>query len=586
VATGTEGLESGRGREAPASRSQVTNPALIALIWLVGASGFLLLLWGSKLTFLLDDWEFLLFRRGFNADAILSPHGEHIVVAPVLIYKALLATFGMGSALPFRFASTALFLLSAVLLFVFLRRRVGEWPALAATAVVLFLGAAWEDLLWSFQIGYFGCMSLGIGSLLALEREDRRGDRLAAALLAVAVVFSSLSLPFIAGAAVGVLRRPDRWKRLYIVAIPVAVYAIWWLGWGHTAESAFSLTNFAKTPAFVLNGLAASLASAFGLALPAASESAGGLDWGRPLLVAAIGLTVWQLYRLGFKAPRWLWVVIAVGGSFWILAGLNQIPGRDPVASRYQYVGVVFVLLFAGELLRGIRIGRRGAIALFIVAAAAIAPNIYLLHGAYTSYRGTSQLEKADLGALEIARGTVEPGFVLEENVADTGYVHVDAGSYFSAVDEFGSPAYSPNELQDASGPARFAADKVLFSALRAGVEPMPASALPSGEAPPATVGADGSASVSEGGCASVPGGPGAPLVSLPPGGATVAAGGQPIEDVRLERFSDEFPVDLQQRVEPGEALTITIPPDRSSVPWRMQLQGAATATVCGPGAM
>src|SRR4029077_12978819 len=121
-------------------------------------------------TFLLDDWEFLLYRRDFDAGAVLDPHGEHIVALPGLIYKALQATVGMGSARPYRAASTALFLSSAALLFVFLRRRVGDWPALAATAIVLFLGAAWEDLLWSFQMTYFGSMAAGLGALLALER--------------------------------------------------------------------------------------------------------------------------------------------------------------------------------------------------------------------------------------------------------------------------------------------------------------------------------------------------------------------------------------------------------------------------------
>jgi hypothetical protein len=584
VATGKEGLGTERAGELPASGRGVSNPVLILLIWLVGASGALLLFWGSKLTFLLDDWEFLLFRRGFNADAILDPHGEHIVVVPVLIYKALLATFGMGSALPFRAVSTLLFLLSAVLLFVFLKRRVGEWPALAATAVVLFLGAAWEDLLWSFQIGYFGCMATGLGSLLALERDDRRGDRIAAALLSLGILLSSLGLSFIAAAAVQVLRRPDRWKRLYVIAIPAAVYAFWWLGWGHSAENAASFANLAKTPAFVLNGVAASLASASGLFLPAASESPGGLDWGRPLLVALSLLAAWRLYSLG-RAPRWLWVVLAIGGSFWILAGLNQIPGRDPVASRYQYIGVVFVLLVAAELLRGIRFSPRLIVATIVIAAAAIAPNVYYLHQAYLSYRDTSQLEKADLGALDVARETVEPGFVLAEDIADTGYVHVDAGSYFSAEDEFGTPAYSDEELLQASGPARYAADKVLFSALRAGVESVPASSLPGGEAPPASVEA-GVATVPEDACVAVPGGPETPLLRLPAGGATVAAGSQPVEDIKLERFSDEFPIDLQRGVESGAATAISIPADRSPVPWRMHVQTPATATVCGPEAL
>jgi hypothetical protein len=197
--------EAPAGGRAGATRARpeaLGTPALLALVWLVGASGALLLYWGSKLTFLLDDWEFLLYRRGFNAHAILDPHGEHISVAPVLIYKALLATVGMGSAFPFRVVSTAVFLLSCVLLFVFLQRRVGQWPAIAATAVVLFLGAGWEDLLWAFQVGYFGSMAAGLGALLALERDERGGDALACGLLAVSILFSSLGLPFLIGVAV------------------------------------------------------------------------------------------------------------------------------------------------------------------------------------------------------------------------------------------------------------------------------------------------------------------------------------------------------------------------------------------------
>src|SRR6266496_4179462 len=80
------------------------------------ASAALLLVWGSKLTFLLDDWEFLLYRPGFNAHSILTPHGEHISIAPILIYKALQATVGMGSSLPYLAVSIALFLITSALL--------------------------------------------------------------------------------------------------------------------------------------------------------------------------------------------------------------------------------------------------------------------------------------------------------------------------------------------------------------------------------------------------------------------------------------------------------------------------------------
>ena len=75
----------------------------------------------------------------------------------------------MDSALPFRVVSIAIFLASVAVLFVYLRRRVGEWLALAGAVLILFLGAAWEDLLWPFQIGYFGSMASGLGMLLALD---------------------------------------------------------------------------------------------------------------------------------------------------------------------------------------------------------------------------------------------------------------------------------------------------------------------------------------------------------------------------------------------------------------------------------
>jgi len=558
------------------------EPVLLLAVGVV-ASGTLLLVLGSRLTFLLDDWEFLLYRRGFTEQAVLSPHGEHIVIGPVLVYKALLATFGMTSALPFRFVSTTMFLLGAALLFVYLRRRIDPWLALIGTTVILFLGPAWEDLLWSFQVGFLTAMAAGLGALLALERGDRRGDRLACLLLVVSIVFSSLGIPFAVGAAVATLRGRDRWRRLYVVLVPLAVYAAWWLGWGHTAESALSWKNLATTPQFVLDGLAAAFASLLGLATPVEGVAAGGLDWGRPLVVGAATLAAWRLHRLG-KVPEWLWVTFATAGAFWILAGLNEKPGRDPTSSRYQYVGAIFVLLLAAELLRGLRVRKGALVVAGIVAVAALISNVYLLAKAYESYKSTSDLERADLGAVEIARDTVEPGFTLEEEIADTAYVHVDAASYFSAADEFGSPAYTPAELLVSPEPARFAADKVLFNALRIVLTPVATPAVMTGKARAASPNAEGLVVVPPGVCVAVPDGSTAPLLSLPPTGVVIESGAQPVTDIKMKRFATyEFSVDFEAGVAPGRPVAIKIPPDRSTVPWKMQLEGGP-ATVCGLG--
>lgn len=552
----------------PGAGTGLGTPVLLSLIWLFGASACLLLYLGSKLTFLLDDWEFLLYRRDFSADAILDPHGEHIVALPVLIYKGLLATVGMGSALPYRVVSTALFLLSAALLFAFLRRRVGDWPALAATAVVLFLGAAWEDLLWPFQMTYFGSVAAGLGALLALEREDRRGETVACALLVGSVLFSSLGLSFAIGAAVHVLLLGERRRRLYVFLAPLAVYGLWWLGWGHSAESALSLDTVARTPLYVLDSLANAVGSATGLTNPRL-EVHDRLLWARPVTVVLAFLALWRLGRRD-RVPHWFWVVLATAGSFWILAGFNQIPGRDPDASRYQYLDVVFLFMLAAELLRpelerGLRIGTRALAAIGVLTALSLAANLDELHRAYeNTYHPISRLEKAGLGGLDITEATVDPGFLLSEEVVDTGFVNVDAEHYFSARDAYGSPAYDEAEIAASPEFVRYAADKVVFGALGIGLEPLPGSAVPTS------------------GCTTVPSDGGAsPLLRVPPGGITIVAGSEPIERFELSRFSTGSAPILIAGIGAGEAGRLAIPRDKASAPWKLRLAGAGPAKAC-----
>ena len=77
-----------------------TRNARILLGLGLAASGALLLAWQSHLTFLVDDWDLLLSRRGFNAHAFLDPHARHLVLGPALVYKAIQATLGMDRSFP------------------------------------------------------------------------------------------------------------------------------------------------------------------------------------------------------------------------------------------------------------------------------------------------------------------------------------------------------------------------------------------------------------------------------------------------------------------------------------------------------
>jgi hypothetical protein len=541
-------------------------------------SAGLLLIWGSKLTFLLDDWEFLVFRRGFTADSILSPHGEHIAVSPVLIYKALLATAGMSSSLPYLAVSVALFLTSVALLFVYLRRRVDPWLALLGAGIVLFLGPAFDDLIWDFQMGFNGSLAFGLAALLVLERGDRRGDFAACGLLSVGMTFSSLELPFIAAALVDVLLRSDRRRRLYVPAVPALLYVIWWVGWGHDADTAVSLHNAARAPEFVFDAASAAVASLLGLVKFGQGPGPGGLDWGRPLLVVALALGGWRLWRIG-RVPRELWIVLALAATFWVLAGLNVKPGRGPTESRYLLPGAVFVLMIAANLLRGVRVPRAGIAVAYVVGALVAASNVYVLRDADIAYRNTSDLIRADLGAVEIARDQIATPFFLDQDIAGTPYVGVSTGGYLSAADAYGSPADDPAQIAAEPEPARVAADRVLARAL--GVSFAPAKSPPPVSGPaPRVVGPPGAHASTAGGCVVVD--PPGAILSLSPGGAIVRASRSSGVSLALRRFAAEsFPLPTAP-LERGQVGVVRIPPDRAAEPWELAVRSRAPMTVCG----
>ena len=144
-----------------------------------------LLVWLSDLTFWRDEWDFLLHRRGFNAEVYFDPFVEHLLALSIGIYQLTVAIFGMESAAPTQVVAVGLFITAAALLFVYVRRRVDGWLALAGVLPVLFFGPSWDDLLFPFQMAFFGSMACGIGALLALDGEARRGDVIATALLTV-----------------------------------------------------------------------------------------------------------------------------------------------------------------------------------------------------------------------------------------------------------------------------------------------------------------------------------------------------------------------------------------------------------------
>ncbi len=530
------------------------------------ASAALLFALVRELTFFQDTWEFLLNRHDISADALLRPHNEHIVVIPVALELFFLHAFGMSSAAPEYVLQALALLVTATLLFVYVRRRLGPWPALFAAVLLLFLGPAWWDILWPFEIGFVGSLLFGIAMLLALDRKDARGDAAACLFLVLSAGFSSLGISFVVAAAVDVFlgRRERGLRRGYLVAVPVALFALWYLGWGHDAESHLTLRNVLSSPPFVLESLAASLEAVLGLNDPAPEGVVATVGWGQPLLVAAIVLVAFgQWRRRGFSSG--FWVVAAAAATNWFLAAFNFIPGREPTTSRYLYAGGVFVLLLATELLRGTRISRKALWIGGVVTVAAVASNLVQLKDGSDWLKNQAVLTKSDLAAIEIARRTVAPDFALDPETAGTpSLIDVQAGKYLETEREFGSPAYTPAELARAPEVGRSQADIVLAKALPLATETTAGIPIrPSGR------------------CTIVRAGSEAPPVRLSPGLTRIEVTAGPPASFSLRRFAAEgFPVTTEGA--PGITTTLlSIPRDASSRPWFLHVDATQSTRVC-----
>ncbi len=526
------------------------------LVAAVAVAAALLLSLDSHLTFLADGWELLIKRRGWSPGDFLDPFHEHLILAPALIYKALIAVFGMGSALPFYAVSISLFLLSAVLLFAYIRARIGDWPALIAAVLVLFLGAASEDLLWEFQMAFFGSVAAGLGMLIALDRGSRRGDRVACGLLALSLSFSGVGVAFAAAglADLALGRRPRR-RRAYVALLPLALYVLWWLGWGRTAGGNLSLENLEGLPHYMFDSAAAGIASLLGRDPLDAS--------GHPplvcqaLLVLFIGLAGLRIARLR-RMPRGLAIALTLALVFWALSGLDRTPERYATASRYQYPSAVFILLVAAELLRGVRLPRIAVLAMGIVTAGAVLGGVSLLHRDYdNTWKPMADQVRLTLAAIDIAGDNARADYPVSFPPSIT----ISRGAYLAATRDHGSPAFSEAELLARSEQERQAADAVLAEASRIGLRRAdPLSAIAACRFLSTT-------------------GPGHGGVSLRPGLFDLENPGAAGARVRLGRFARGFRVGLG-RIPPGDARSLAIPRDSSPRPWMLHV-ASGSVRVC-----
>jgi hypothetical protein len=272
----------------------------------------------------------------------------------------------------------------------------------------------------------------------------------------------------------------------------------------------------------------------------------------------------WYASRNPRVASRRLWVLIAIAVGFWALAGINQIDGRPPGASRYQLMGLAPVLLIIAELLRNAVIERRALVVATLLTGAALAGNLAALKDGERFLRGESDKLIAELSALELVRDQVDPGFNLGRDVEEASYAGaITAGPYFAATGDWGSPVEPEADLAAASEGNRAQADRVFAAALGVGLEPV---REPEGPRPR--------------NCETLQPAAGDALVvsELPSGGALIYPDGGPVT-VSLRRYAQTaFPISAGTAAGPT---LLTVPVDEAAAPWIVALGGPGPIDLC-----
>jgi len=538
--------------------------------WVLGGmmlvEAIVLLYMGRGLTFYFDEWDFVQNDYGGGLHSLLVAHVGNISVLPAAVYKVLYHLAGLNHYAIYRLAVIVLHLLAAGLVFVPAARRIPRFPALLACALVLFLGAAWEDLLWPFQIGYMLSIVGGLGAWVALDGDGHGADVLAMLCVVLATGSSSLGLAVIVGVAVE-LAWQRQWRRGWIVLVPAAIYLLWYLGYGESQVTRNALIN---APGFAADLAAAAFGGLFGR----------GLDWGRPLAVVGVALLALELSQRRYVSPR-LAGLLASAVALWTITAAARSTISAPETSRYVYMGAVLIVLVAVELIRTVAIPARASLMASAVVAVAAVTGLTVLHAGSGGLRATSQVLKAELAALEVAGRYTPPTYRPDPQRAP----QIVAASYLHSVRSIGSsPAESRDGLSAAEPAARAAADQVLLALEPPRLAPAAQSASAALAPAPELEGLLGGVAAQQAQCISFQPAAARTLTAqlTPPAGGAVVTdrGGGPVA-LGLKRYGDGY-VPVAAAVAPRTAESVRLPADGAGVPWRMQMSSSSPFVVCG----
>jgi hypothetical protein len=550
--------------------AQANRIAWLVLGVAIAISATWLLLAGHGFSFASDDlvyYAHYVTQNGehvptYGLEYFFAPSNGHLQIVGKGVYEVLFRVAGGGNYWAFQAFNLLGVMACVVLFFLFARKRIGPIPALVPCVSLLFLAYGWEAFLWAFDMHTIYALAFGLGALLLFERGDRRGDVGACVLLVLAVGMIELGLAFVFGMGVAVLLRPDRWRRIWIVVVPLALYAIWWIWSRQFDQSSIMLSNIRLLPRTETDALAAIAGSVFGLnpTGPGVVQSVTEITaWGSVVAGIAVVALAFRLSR--GKVPPELWAFAAVAFAYW---GLIALAARPPDSSRYIFAGATLVFFVMASALRGTSIPWKAVAVAACLVAIAIPANVQKLYDGRLGQLNDGKISRTEYAMVDLAKRYVRPDYAPGEDPQVTAnggavFTALVAGDYLRGAEDFGPIGFSPEEVGEQSPELRTVADISLVRALRLHADQV---------SPPADeAGCSGLRPDSPGGVAEAP---------LPRGGAVVGVPGDGFASVGLRRFADPGAPSYELvRVGKGGWVEIAIPADAAEVPWQLVVDGA-----------
>lgn len=508
---------------------------------------------GRGSTFSGDEMVWIVSSPGMDLGTALQSHGGHLQLIPRGIYRLLIETVGL-TYWPYRLLTVASMSLLSVLLYRYLSRRVGAIVALFPSILMLFFGADPLHVIKGNGFTIIFSVACGLGALLAVERKDLKGDVIACVALILGVATYTETLPFVAGITL-LLILERSWRRLWVPAVPLALYGLWkiWLTATaeHGSQSGIHLSSIPDIPRWIFDSLSAILSAITGLGYGFTNlSSAGPDDLIGPLLAAlALAAVIWRLSR--GSIPNGVWVSLAIGFILWAIQCLASDPAlavvRMPDDPRYLYPGAAMVFIIAGDLLAGKRWSRTAFVVFAAVMVFGLASNVAQMNQYGNDNRKADENVREIITAAgvyldELAGQRVEPNrepLIISDTAALIGAM---------AARPFGGIGFSNSDIESLPDSERESIDQKV-----AGYQTIELS-----KTQPAP-----------GRCRKLVAGPDGSFTARLPSGTVVLKNGPFAGEVSIGRFSAGQPIALG-RVPADSSRSITTPRPVDGPPWRI----------------